>query len=112
MTRVPFALAIALALALALAGCAADHCPPPAVSVKPIAEKVLVRQPCVAPGDVLPEPPRISDQLDGDALHDLPIVSLELLEMRSWGEDSAGKLTRCASAQVGMTQLPAQIAGQ
>lgn len=41
---------------------------------------------CVDPAQVPPEPPHVTEQLDGDAVHDLGIVAPSALELRKWGE--------------------------
>lgn len=89
-----------LALGLLFLG-ACQAVPPPTIQVKPVVEKVLVPIPCINAGDLLPEPPHVASQLNGMAGHDLLIVDQSALDLRAWGEDTYGKLTRCSVAQDG-----------
>ena len=73
-----------LTAALALAGC--GDCPPPASAPPPKIETVIVSKEvavaCIKKADVPPEPPPVSMQLNGDAVHDLDVVSASARELR------------------------------
>lgn len=83
--------ALALA-ALLVAGC---HHTQPGVKIQRV--EVPVPQPCL-PADQIPaEPPRVADQLTGNAAVDLPIVAASALLLRAWGRELAAAHRACAS---------------
>lgn len=50
---------------------------------------------CVKMEQIPMEPERVGPQLNGDANHDLPIVSVSALDLRSWGGKLLALLTGC-----------------
>jgi hypothetical protein len=56
------------------------------VGIKSVQTFVPTPVACVSPEQVPPEPPHVTEQLDGDAVHDLGIVAPSALELRKWGE--------------------------
>lgn len=75
---------LTIALAVALAGCGGDGPQPlPPVEVRTITVNTPVSTPCIHRGDVPAMPPKIGNQLTGDAGHDLDVVSASALRLRS-----------------------------
>ncbi len=87
--------ALAVAAALALAGCAKTT--PPAVELRVQKVEVPVPQPCLAADRIPAEPPRIANELTGDARHDLDLVAASALRLRAWGETMTAVLRACAA---------------
>lgn len=79
-------------MALALAGCNTTE---PAVRVETVEVKVPVPVACIDADDIPPEPPRISEQLNGNAGHDLDIVAQSALELRSALRKTRALLLAC-----------------
>jgi hypothetical protein len=65
----------------------------PGIEVREVEVPVPVR--CVDPADVPAEPPRIGDELTGNAVVDLSIVAASALELRKWGQEMAALLRGC-----------------
>ncbi len=83
------------ALVLAALLVAACNHTQPGVKIQRI--EVPVPQPCL-PADKIPaEPPRVADQLTGNAAVDLPIVGASALLLRAWGQELAPAHRACAS---------------
>jgi hypothetical protein len=73
-----------LPLAIALSACNdARPVPLPPVQVKTITVDRPVAVPCVKRSDVPAMPPKVGSQLNGDAGHDLNIVSASALRLRA-----------------------------
>lgn len=82
---------LAIAAALLVSGC---HHTQPGVKIQRV--EVPVPQPCL-PADQIPaEPPRVADQLTGNAAVDLPIVAASALLLRAWGQELAAAHRACA----------------
>jgi hypothetical protein len=79
----------ALLLAPALAGCAHQ----PEVEIR----EVLVPTPvtCVDPQRIPAEPPRVAQRFNGNARHDLVIVSESAQALREWGQEMRDLLEQC-----------------
>lgn len=50
---------------------------------------------CVKKEQIPVEPDRVAPQLNGNAGHDLPIVSVSALDLRKWGGELRALLTGC-----------------
>ena len=59
--------------------------------------EVPVPQPCLPLDQIPAEPPRVADQLTGNAAVDLPIVAASALLLRAWGQELAAAHRACAS---------------
>ncbi len=57
---------------------------------------VHVPQPVPCEADIPPEPPTVGDQLNGQAAHDLVIVTQSALALRIWGRSLRASLEACA----------------
>jgi hypothetical protein len=69
-------------------------------AARPVAEKIVtVEKPvpvaCVDVAKVPAEPPHVAGDLNGQAVHDLDIVSASAIELRSWGEKLAALIQPC-----------------
>lgn len=84
------------ALVAALAGCGDERpVPLPPVVVKTVTVNVPVPIPCVKRSDVPAMPPKIGAQLNGDAGHDLNVVSASALRLRSALDKALALLGGC-----------------
>lgn len=84
--------ALVLPALILVAGCGHTQ---PGVKIQRV--EVPVPQPCL-PADKIPaEPPRVADQLTGNAAVDLPIVAASALLLRAWGQELAAAHRACAS---------------
>ena len=81
----------ALLLTVALAGCA--HQPKVEVREVPVPTPVA----CVDPQTIPEEPPRVAQQLNGNARHDLVIVADSAQDLRSWGQALRALLDECVA---------------
>lgn len=90
-------LFVAATVIIGLSACATTKLPPPAVELRTVRVEIPVAQPCLAAEQIPPVPPRIADQLTGDARHDLDLVSASALRLRSWGEQMHAALVACAA---------------
>ena len=61
-------------------------CAPAQQGVRVVTQPVPTPVACVDKAQVPAEPPKVGDQLTGDAVHDLGIVAPSALELRIWGE--------------------------
>ena len=68
--------------AITLAGCAPHPRPLPPVEVRTITVDRPIPVPCVAAADIPIEPPKIGDQLNGQAQHDLDLVAASAIDLR------------------------------
>ena len=80
-----------LLLAVPLGGCA--HHPELAIREVPVPTPVH----CVTPEQIPAEPPRVSQRFNGNARHDLQILSQNAQDLRSWGQQMHTLLDACAS---------------
>ena len=77
----------ALLLVPALAGCAHQ----PEVEIREVPVPVT----CVDPQRIPPEPPLVAERFNGNARHDLVIVSESARDLRAWGQEMQGLLEMC-----------------
>lgn len=80
--------------AIALAGCAAKPTPP-VIETRIERVDVPVAVACVDPKDVPAEPPRVGDQLTGDAVHDIGPVAASNLRLRAALDQAMALLKGC-----------------
>ena len=70
--------------AVALAGCGTPRPRPlPPVEVRTITVDRPIPVPCVAAADIPIEPPRVGEQLNGRAQHDLDLVAASAIDLRA-----------------------------
>lgn len=85
-----------IGLSLITSACTHADTPPPAVDVRIQRVEVPVPQPCLAKDKIPDAPPKIAGLLNGDARHDLDLVSASALRLRAWGEAMQAALKACA----------------
>lgn len=90
---------VATALFMLAAFCAICGCST-APTARPVAEKIVtvkVPQPvaCVDAAKVPSEPSHVAGDLNGQAVHDLDIVSASAIELRGWGEKLFALIQPC-----------------
>ena len=56
---------------------------------------VPISQPCIKPSQIPKAPPRIGDQLNGDAQHDLNLVAASAVRLRAYGDVLLALLVAC-----------------
>ncbi|WP_179504337.1 MULTISPECIES: hypothetical protein [unclassified Sphingomonas] len=81
---------------LALAGCAAKPTPP-VIETRVERVNVPVAVACVDPKDVPAAPPRVGDQLTGDAAHDIGPIAVSNLRLRAAFDKAVALLQGCAA---------------
>ena len=86
-------LGFSCVMLIALSGCV--DTPPPAIEVRTVTVSVPIATACVSPAQVPAEPPHIGSQLNGDAAHDLDIVSASAIRLRSYAEELSAIVTGC-----------------
>jgi len=91
---------LTLAAALLLAGCATTR-EPPAVQVRTAEVKVPVPVACVDAKAVPEEPAKVGDKLNGQAAHDLDLVSASAITLRQWGRELRALVTPCTKTPAG-----------
>jgi hypothetical protein len=82
-------------LALALAGCGVQSTPAPPVEVRTVTVDRPIPVPCIAAFDVPAMPPRVGDQLTGDAGHDLDVVAASAIRLRAALDKALAVLSGC-----------------
>ena len=50
---------------------------------------------CVDPARIPPEPPRVAQQFNGNARHDLQILAENATDLREWGQEMRTLLEMC-----------------
>lgn len=80
--------------ALVLAACSTT------LTARPVAEKIVtVEKPmpvaCVDAAKVPAEPKHVAGDLNGQAVHDLDVISASAIELRGWGEKLAALIGPC-----------------
>lgn len=80
--------------ALMFSGCSATP------TARPVTEKIVtVEKPvpvaCVDKAKVPAEPRHVAGDLNGQAVHDLDVVSASAIELRGWGERLAALIQPC-----------------
>jgi hypothetical protein len=83
--------------ALALAGCA--HTPPPAIEVRTERVEIPVPTACIKASDVPAIPPRVGDQLTGDARSDADLLAADALRLRSALHQAMALISGCVEPQ-------------
>ncbi|WP_062788594.1 hypothetical protein [Novosphingobium capsulatum] len=81
--------------AFALAGCATKPIPP-VIETRIERVDLPVAVPCVDAKDVPADPPRVGDQLTGDAVHDIGPVAASNLRLRAAFDKALALLQACA----------------
>ena len=84
-------MAILVPLAFWLSACATTQ--PVGIEVRTVEVPVPVA--CVDPATIPAEPPKIGNQLTGDARVDLLIVAESALGLRKWGQELNALLAGC-----------------
>lgn len=83
--------------ALALAGCAAKPAPP-VIETRIERVDVPVAVSCVDPKDVPARPPRVGDQLNGNAAHDIGPIAASNLRLWAAFDQAVALLQGCIKA--------------
>jgi hypothetical protein len=81
--------------AFTLAGCA--HQPPPAIEVRTEVVKVPVPTACIKASDVPAMPPRVGDQLTGDARSDADLLAADALRLRAALDQALALISGCVA---------------
>lgn len=79
---------------LALSACSTTPTARPVVE-HTVQVKIPVPVACVDASDVPAEPRHVAGDLNGQAVHDLDIVSASAIELRTWGETLAALIGPC-----------------
>lgn len=87
--------AIALAPLFLCAACSTTPCPPPAISVRTVEVVKPVPVACVKPEQVPAMPPRVGDDLTGDAQRDLDVVAASAIRLRAALDQALALLGAC-----------------
>lgn len=85
-----------IATSLFTSGCATDQSGPPAVETRTVTVDRPVAVMCVKRSDIPAEPARVAGQLNGQAAHDLDIVSASAIALRQAYREAAALLQGCA----------------
>lgn len=85
----------ALPLILLLAGCSTMK--QPEIREVPVPTPVA----CVDPSEIPPEPPRVADEFNGDARHDLEVLAPNARALRQWGQELRALLENCIAQAPG-----------
>lgn len=80
---------------LFLCACATTPCPPPAISVRTVEVVKPVPVACVKPEQVPAMPPRVGDDLTGDAQRDLDVVAASAIRLRAALDQALALLGAC-----------------
>jgi hypothetical protein len=84
----------AIILALMLSACATTQ---PAVRVEIQTIRVPVTVACVRASDIPAKPVLLGSQLTGNSVHDLDLVTAQLLRFMTYGEVQAALLSGCVA---------------
>lgn len=84
-----------LLAALALSACATPRHVPPAVVVKTVEVDRPVAVACVAASDIPAMPPRVGDQMTGDASHDAGLLASSAIRLRAALDKALALLGAC-----------------
>lgn len=87
-------------ISLFLASCSATT-PPPAVEVRTVEVKVPVPVACISAEQyrqlIDREPAKVAAQLNGDARHDLDVISASAIRLRAYAGELRAALKACAN---------------
>lgn len=82
-----------IAAAVTLTGCA--HTPPPAIEVRTERVEIPVPTACIKASDVPAMPPRVGDELTGDARSDADLLAADALRLRSALDQAMALISGC-----------------
>lgn len=88
---------LTIALAVALAGCGGDEGPKPLppVEVRIVTVDHMVPTPCIHREDVPAMPPQVGAQMNGNAGHDLDVITPSAIRLRSALDKALALLGAC-----------------